>query len=153
MKPQHLALVTLLTGCARGSWVATTWGEDFIETGIPADAFDDGCEAVFDDFIIRVTEASLLESDGGIAAEVSTGVFDLVLPGPQELGSAGVAAGSYSRARFTLGPAGGLRSRRRARSPAATTSSRSPGTSRPRAGTTVSSPGWTSPAGRTPRPS
>ena len=75
--------LTLLAACSSGNWVATTWGEEYIEEGIPAAEFGDGCSAVYDRFEVEFASASLVQLDEepghcvGPATE-SHGSFDLL---------------------------------------------------------------------------
>ncbi len=102
-----LALLPLLAACGGGDWVVTTWGEEYIEEGIPSAEFEDGCEAVFDTFTVALTEAALLDGDGEVAGSVETGSFEMTEAGPQTVGTASVAATHYDTARFVVAPAGG----------------------------------------------
>jgi hypothetical protein len=101
------ALVPTLTACGSGEWVVQTWGEDYIESSIPADAFEDGCEAAYESFTVEITEAVLLDGDGEVAADAGAGSFELTEPGPQEVGSAAATATHYDTARFAVAPKGG----------------------------------------------
>ncbi len=109
MRPPRLpiALLPLLSGCADGNWVVSTWGEDFIESSIPADAFADGCAASFSRFTVEITEAALLDGDGAVVGEVDGAAVELTAPGPHLLGSAAVPAAHHDTARFTIAPPAG----------------------------------------------
>ncbi len=102
-----LAPMAVLTGCGSATWQVTTWGEAYIEDGIPASAFDDGCSATFDTFTVQITEAALLDGDGAVVGEAPGGSFALTEPGPQDVGSASVPARFYDTARFRIAPEGG----------------------------------------------
>ena len=82
----------------------TTWGEEFIEQGLPASEFGDGCSAVYTSFEVEITSATLLHADEEVVGEVDVGRFELTTPGPQELGSVSVAAGDYERVYYEIGP-------------------------------------------------
>lgn len=98
----------LLAACGgTGEWTATTWGEEYIEEGIPAADFEDGCEATFSTFEVEVTEAALIDGNGDIAADAGAGRYDVTEPGPQTMGSASADATFYDTARFVIAPAGG----------------------------------------------
>lgn len=102
------APVLLLTACGgTGEWKATTWGEDYIEVGIPAGEFEDGCNATFSTFEVEITEALLLDGNDEVAGDVGSGRYDVTIEGPQDLGTADVKATFYDTARFTIAPAGG----------------------------------------------
>ncbi len=96
----------LLAGCGgEGTWILETWGEDYIETGIPAEAFDDGCSVVFDRFEVVDSELALLDGDGAVVGEVpGSFVLDMTQPGPVELGSATVPATHYDAVSWRIGP-------------------------------------------------
>ena len=96
----------LFTGCAgEGSWLLTTWGEEYIESGIPASAFTDGCSVVFDRFEVVDQELALLDGDGGVVGEIADSfVMDMTEPGPVELGSASVPATHYDEVGWRIGP-------------------------------------------------
>lgn len=99
-----LLSLSLLSACGSGEWTATTWGEDYIESGIPASAFADGCAVTFDTFDVAITEAALLDGDGEVAGEVEAGRIDMHASGPHTLGTTSVPSGFYDRARFTIAP-------------------------------------------------
>ncbi len=107
MRP-HLVSISLvlpsLVACGSGDWTVTTWGEEFIEEGIPATEFGDGCSAVYDRFEVEITSATLLHADEEVVGEVPSGRFELTDPGPQELGSVSVPAGDYERVYYAIGP-------------------------------------------------
>lgn len=93
-------------GCGDGDWVVSTWGEAYIEQGIPAADFADGCAAVFDAFEVEITEAVLLDGNGDVVGVAPTGRFALTEPGPQEVGAVTVPASYYGTARFEIAPRG-----------------------------------------------
>ncbi len=92
-----MILLTLLFACgSTGTWELQTWGEEFIEDGIPAEAFEDGCSVTFNRFEVGFTEAELLDAEGEAVAGIDAPLtFDLVEPGPQLLGSFEVPAEHY----------------------------------------------------------
>jgi len=96
------------TACGSGEWSASIWGEDYIESGIPAAEFDDGCSATFTTFDVTVTEASLLDGDEAAVAEAETGVWSLTQPGPQDMGGGPAPSGQYTQARFVISPQDGV---------------------------------------------
>ena len=100
-------LLPLLTDCSSGDWAVTTWGEDFIEQGIPADEFEDGCSATYDSFEVEFVSAALLQSDDTVVGEVPVGRFELTEPGPQELGAVSVGSGDYERVYYEIGSSTG----------------------------------------------
>ncbi len=102
-----LTLISLLVaGCGgEGTWVLTTWGEDYIEVGIPAADFVDGCSVVFDRFEVVDLDLALLDGDGELVGEIpGSFVKDMVEPGPVELGTAAVPATHYDSVRWRIAP-------------------------------------------------
>lgn len=100
-----LPLLCLLTACASGDWVVTSWGEEYIEEGIPAADFADGCAATFTTFTVAVAEATLLDGDGADAHEpLVPGQVELTAPGPHPLGRVAAPRGTYDTARFVIAP-------------------------------------------------
>jgi hypothetical protein len=110
MKTNPVILIStlVLAGCGEGTWVLTTWGEEYIEEGIPAAEFADGCSMVYDRFEVVDSELALLDGDGGIVGEIE-GVLvkDMVEPGPVELGSVAVPATHYDTVTWRIGPSEG----------------------------------------------
>jgi len=100
--PARLWPLTLLSACGPATWSVTIWGEDFIEREIPASAFDDDCSVAFDTFTVALDGATLLDGNGTAAGDALSGVFDLTEPGPQEVGTVVVPAGTYDTVRFVL---------------------------------------------------
>lgn len=96
-----------LAACGSGEWRVEIWGEEYIEEGIPAADFADGCSATFDRFSVNVAEAALLDGNGEVVGQTGVGRFDLTSPGPQEVGTVAVPAGTYTTARFVIAPEGG----------------------------------------------
>jgi hypothetical protein len=95
-------------GCAgEGPLGLTTWGEDFIEEGLPADAFADGWSVTFSKFLVVVQEARIADADGAVALELDGAVVnDLVQPGPFTLATAeAVPARRYNDVSVVLAPA------------------------------------------------
>lgn len=98
---------TLLLGACggQGTWVLTTWGEAYIESGIPSTDFQDGCEATFDEFLVVYTERALIDGDGEVAGEIEGAqVYDLVQAGPTEMGRVEVKDGLYDAVRLRIAP-------------------------------------------------
>lgn len=104
MKRWTPAMMLALTACGTGTWSVTTWGEDYLEEGIPAAEFADGCSVVFDTFEVAIAESALLDGDGDVVAEVDPVRIDVVQPGPHAVGSAEAAARYYDTARFRIAP-------------------------------------------------
>ncbi len=95
-----------VAGCGgEGTWVLGTWGEDYIETGIPAADFADGCSVVFDRFEVVDLDLALLDGDDAIVGAIAGAlVVDMVAPGPVELGTATVPATHYDTVTWRIAP-------------------------------------------------
>lgn len=109
---RHLIIIILGLGlgpgCAgEGQWAVETWGEAYIEQGIPAEVFADGCAATFDRFEIALADVALLDGDGAVAGQIEGGRFEMTDPGPQAVGEAAVPATFYSTARFEIADSDG----------------------------------------------
>jgi hypothetical protein len=105
----NLCFITAFApACGAGEWVVTTWGEEYIEQGIPAEVFADGCSARFDSFTVQLQEIALLDGAGEEAGALD-GVFlvELTEPGPQTLGRASAPATLYDAARARIAPVDG----------------------------------------------
>ena len=97
------ALLPLIAACSAGDWVVTTWGEEFIEDGIAAEEFEDGCSAVYDRFEVEFISAALLDTEDSVIGDVAVGRFELTSPGPQQLGTVSVSAETYERVYYEIG--------------------------------------------------
>jgi len=98
------ALLLLLGGCdgspSEGMVTITSYGEAFIEEGIPADAMDDGWEVSFDNFEVKVDNVAL----GGQELRNPSAV-DLTKKSDgqgQELGTLLVPTGTYDSADYEI---------------------------------------------------
>jgi hypothetical protein len=88
-----------------GSWVVETWGEDYIEREIPAEAFADGCTVFYDTFLVSMAQRQLLDGDGDVVGALDPArVYDLTAPGPVAMGTVDVAADHYSHVRLVVAP-------------------------------------------------
>ncbi len=96
-----------LAACGAGEWRVETWGEGYIEDGIPAADFADGCAATFDSFSVNLAASALLDGNGEVVGETAVGRFELTTPGPQEVGATSVPARLYDTARFIIAPDAG----------------------------------------------
>lgn len=101
--------VILLAACGgEGTWTLTTWGEDYIEVGIPAEDFADGCSVTYSEFLVTFSGRALVDGNGDVAGEVSGAqVYDLVPAGPHEMGATEVRADHYDRVDATIAPSAG----------------------------------------------
>jgi hypothetical protein len=82
------------------------WGEEFIETGIPASEFADGWGVTFDKFLVNVGEISVAEDGAAPAFEdAAMRVFDLAAAsGPVAIGSETAPAGTYDHTAYVIAP-------------------------------------------------
>jgi hypothetical protein len=103
-----LCLVPLLAACAdeAGTITASVYGEEFIEEGIPADAFSDGWSVAFDKFVVSIGNVAGKAGEG--ATEVGDAAFRLVdLAQPSggegfELATFAAPGGSYDHYGYQL---------------------------------------------------
>jgi hypothetical protein len=110
-----LSLGTLTMSCdsapnnsGTGQLTITTWGEEFIENGIPAHEFEDGWTVVFDKFIVLlqdVTTGPEGSSDSALVAVDGCAAFDLVNPGPVSIAQLDTDSGTYNETAYTIAPA------------------------------------------------
>ena len=101
--PPTLTLCFFLAGCGTGDWSVSAWGEDYIEAGIPAEEFEDGCSASFERFSVEFSEASLRTPQEEVVGEIPVGRVELTEPGPHALGTVAVAPGTYDRVYYSIG--------------------------------------------------
>lgn len=91
------ALLSLVAaGCGgEGTWHYEVYGEAFIEEGIPASAFEDGCAVDYTRFLVTVGGRALQDAEGTVAAAVSgVEVYDLV-PGRQRMATTTAPSGTW----------------------------------------------------------
>ena len=96
-----LGAVACTSGNGEGAVRATIYGEEFIEEGIPQDAFDDGWSVTFDRFSVRVRNIHI----GDISMEAD-GTKDLTKASDgegQELGVAEAPVGELVDSGYTIG--------------------------------------------------
>ena len=101
--PPTLTLCFFLAGCGTGDWSVSAWGEDYIEAGIPAEEFEDGCSASFERFSVEFSDASLRTPQEEVVGEIPVGRVELTEPGPHALGTVAVAPGTYDRVYYSIG--------------------------------------------------
>lgn len=101
-----LPLALGLAACgAEGSWRVEIWGEGFVEQGVPAGAFADGCSVTFDRFLVVVSDRALVDDGGGVGGSLAGAqVYDLAEPGPHEMGVAPAPAGTWRGMTATIAP-------------------------------------------------
>jgi hypothetical protein len=115
-----LFTAALLVGCGsdptadagKGDEKVTTWGEEFIEKEIPADAtgaggFIDGWTLHYDKFLVSHQDVSFADSAGNIAAKMVGARFvDNTKPGRKELASfPGLEAKAWDKVEYAIRPA------------------------------------------------
>lgn len=91
----------------QGSISFSTWGEEYIEVGLPETEFADGYAVVFDRFLVSIGNIEVADAEGKVAAR-HDGFFlvDHVEPGVKDLVSFdGLEAGAYERVSFETSPA------------------------------------------------
>lgn len=108
-----LALVIALSGCGgTGSLTFTTWGEDYIEHGIPTDSpeatgFVDGWSLTYTRFLVTLSAVTLARQSGEQGpVQDAPRVADLVKPGPVDLFTfTDVPAEKWDRVSYVIAPA------------------------------------------------
>ena len=96
-------LIALAACAGEGTWTVETWGEDYVERGIPSEVFVDGCSVVYGEMVIATTSVELIDGDGLVVGDVGGAMpIDLVIPGPTEVGAATVPADHYSEVDFAI---------------------------------------------------
>lgn len=108
-----LALLAL-GGCSEegaGSATFTTWGEEYIEQGIPAgdDGFVDGWSLKYDKFLVNFHQIKVATANGEVAESSPESYFvDNVVPGRKKLLTfSNVTAKSWDRVSYQIKPASG----------------------------------------------
>lgn len=83
----------------------TTWGEDFIETGIPADKFEDGWSVKFSRFLVVLRDTAIADTTGAVGAQQpGAKAFDLVKKGPVEVFAAAAPGKAWDVVRYAIAP-------------------------------------------------
>jgi len=104
-RPTSLLPILLVACAGEGTWAPETWGEEYLEEGIPAEEFADGCAATFDNFYVRIAEAGLVDGDDTVVAGIPEAlVFDVAAAGPHPMPEVAAEKGFYDTARFLIGP-------------------------------------------------
>jgi hypothetical protein len=108
-------LLTLAAACGGEGTVAfTSWGEDYIEVGLPLDdtatpepdGFTDGWTVKYTKFVLVYKDIALAQKTGAVGPK-QTGalVLDLTKPGPTTLLSfSGTPSGKWDRVSYALAP-------------------------------------------------
>jgi hypothetical protein len=88
----------------------TTWGEEYIEQGIPAkagmeDGFEDGWAVTFSKFLVVLKDITVADGQGQVASkQPGAKAFDLVKKGPVEVYAASAPARRYDRVGYAIAP-------------------------------------------------
>ena len=90
-----------------GTLGVAIWGEEFIETGIPASEFADGYGVTFDSFLINVGEIAVArEGEEPTLTAPAFRIYDLAaLTGPLAITTTAAPAAAYGHTAYTLAPA------------------------------------------------
>lgn len=111
-----LPLLLVCLGCGDGATPVgkgkasfTTWGEAYVETGIPEAAFADGWSVKFSKFLLTVRDVTVAKADGTVVGKMDRPrIFDHVRPGVKAVVAfAGLDALAYPRVSYQIGPVDG----------------------------------------------
>lgn len=109
-----LALLTACGGNGSGTVKVTTWGEEFLEEGIPAesedtDGFVDGWAVDFSKFVVSLGDIRLDGLSGEDAVTDATfRAFDLTKEGPFDVTEFDVASGRWTTFSWAIAPSSEL---------------------------------------------
>ncbi|HEX2671066.1 MAG TPA: hypothetical protein VHM25_09360, partial [Polyangiaceae bacterium] len=111
MKELTLLLSTCLFACSSeetGSSTFTTWGEEYIEEGIPAgeDGFVDGWSVKYDKFLVAFANIQVADANGDVGGSAEQSfVVDNVQAGRKKLVSfADIEAKAWDRVSYQINP-------------------------------------------------
>ena len=94
----------LLAGCdgGKGGVELDTWGEEYIEVGIPAAEFEDGWDITFTKFLIHLGHVTVADAEGNVGAKMEgTILFDHKIAGEKPVFTADdLAAGPWENVSF-----------------------------------------------------
>jgi len=91
----------------KGTLAFEIWGEDFIESGIPASEFVDGWSVSFETFLVALSDISAAQgSKEPDLSDTTQRVFDLTIKGPTPILTREVPAGRYDNSGYRIAPAG-----------------------------------------------
>lgn len=112
---KRFALIGLLScacGGGSGTVLFSTWGEDYIEKGIPVDSADevgfvDGWNITYDKFLVTFKEITVADKAGTVAfKQTGSKIFDLVKAGPFDIEKTpSLAAQRYDKVSYAMAPA------------------------------------------------
>lgn len=102
------AVLLVVAGCGPGRVSVTAWGEAFIESGLPPEAFADGAEVKYERFLAVIGGLALATQAGAPGpAQAQAVVVDVTKPGPVELFAwDDVPATKWDAVQFAIAPAG-----------------------------------------------
>jgi hypothetical protein len=98
----------MLMGCGGvGEVTLTTWGEDYIEQGLPAELFEDGFSVRYSKFLVVIKDFEMAKRTGEQGPrQAGPLVVDVTKPGPLELAKfSDVDALKYDQVSYGIGPA------------------------------------------------
>jgi hypothetical protein len=102
-----LPLLAIACSDQPGTIASTVYGEEFIEEGIPADAFGDGWSVSFDKFLVSIGGATATTEDGREIGDPGFFLVDLAQPSGGEgyaLAAFDAPGGTYDRFAYRLAP-------------------------------------------------
>lgn len=106
-------LATSVTGCndsdnGKGTLTITTWGEEYIEDGLPSDAFLDSWSVKYSKFLVVYNHVTIADDNGDVVAKVRHPlVFDMVQKAkgkPRTLASYELEAKAWPNLSYQVGP-------------------------------------------------
>jgi len=105
-----LAVVACAVACndaGEGRVEFTTWGEDYIESEIPAEDFADGWSVRYSKFLVVIGNVKVADASGAVAAEMTGAkLYDFTKPGVKPVVTfAGLEAKTWDRVSYEIAPA------------------------------------------------
>lgn len=118
MKPNRLALSLIalcVTACSNddsegsGKVEFSTWGEEYIEQGIPADDVEDGWSIRYRKFLVVIGSVRIADASGAVGSEMKTSkLFDMTKPGVKPVVTFdGVPAKAWTHVSYRVSPISG----------------------------------------------
>jgi hypothetical protein len=106
------ALATTLASCSdpagKGTVTFTTWGEEYIEEGLPSEAFLDAWSVKYSRFLVTYRDVSIKDEDGDVVAKLDHPlVFDMTKKAqgrPKTLATFELEARAWSSVSYQIGP-------------------------------------------------
>jgi hypothetical protein len=100
-----LALSALACTTAQGELTFSTWGEEYIEQGIPSSEFVDGWGVTFDTFLVVLDGVEVSDGTTSKAKMPKPRLFNHVVPAPKPVFAAGtLSAQAYTKVSFMITP-------------------------------------------------